>query len=136
MFLLVGLLACTATDGTETADTGTPGPQITLLRPTEGEAVQVDASGQIAFEIEVHIDGFDYTPQDMGLEPVSGQGHFHVELNDVYQGAPDTLTSTVEADGFTTGDQLLLNVVLTENDHSVIQPTVSDHVELSAVAAR
>ena len=121
---LFALTGCGDDDGDSTA------PTVTIVEPADGAVVDVTST----FTIEV--ENFEIVDQ-LGNPPVDGQGHFHVFLDGVYvepNGAQAQLSFRI--------DQLSpsnppepgnheLRVQLVNNDHTFIEPEVSDSITIT-----
>jgi truncated hemoglobin YjbI len=96
-------------------------PDIEILEPADGTEVEGE------FDLVVEVSDFILTPpQD---ENEDGHGHYHVYVDNVYQGfsAEETFTlGPLEAGAHQ------IQVTLAQNDHFDLEPLVSDVVEITA----
>ena len=91
-------------------------PQIRLLYPDEGVPIPLDPDGNLAFLVVVDILDFDFLPG--GADSlVEGQGHWHLNLNDVYVDSPTELFYEVSQPGWQSQDAIKLSVTLQDNQH-------------------
>jgi len=111
-------------------------PSIELIYPpSTATELPLDSDGVFRTLVVVHIDGFEYLSPVMSDMPadVEGQGHWHLNVNNVYVNAPGAAFYSYESDTIGEGDSVRLQVVLATNNHEEI-PDYQDVVEFNVVA--
>ncbi len=109
-----------------------PVPSVFLVHPQPNTVLEVDPCGCVDFQVAVYVENFSYQPfsPDRADAEVPGtEGHFHLDINNAYYGAPETLLSDVSLDGFTDGAGLSVKVSLVENQHTPIEIQDSNILE-------
>ncbi len=102
-------------------------PKIMLTHPMDGH-IQYD--GDLA--VHVMIENFTMNSSAIGMDPVPGEGHYHIYINDALVG-PYTDMMTVLTD-LPVGDHVI-KVELRNNDHTPLMPPVMDMASFSIVDA-
>lgn len=111
-------------------------PSIELIYPpATATELPLDSDGMFRTLVVVHIDGFEYVSPVMSDMPpdVEGQGHWHLNVNNLYVNAPGAAYYAYESDTIQEGDSVRLQVVLATNNHEEILDD-QDVVEFTVTA--
>ena len=107
-----------------TVPAGTPGVEISA--PTSSQSI--DSS---TWEVGVSVSNLTLDPDNIGGTNTSGEGHYHVYVDGVYQTASGEDSTWIFDQS--AGDHIL-SVVLTENDHT--ETSSVDYIRVSAPTDR
>src|SRR5579883_3530071 len=107
-------------------------PTIKLVSPANGQSV----SGPL--DVRVQITGLKLDGTKIGTPPQAGVGHWHVYVDDKYAGlsVSDVVTIPNDALPEIAAGQHEIKVQLHNNDHTPIQPDVTNAITVSFTAGQ
>lgn len=116
-----------------------PGIRLVYPDPLETTQLPLDEDGELQFLVVVELLGMDFVEPSNGLDPVDGEGHWHLFLDEQYT-APKKLyhelvATELNPEGtFTVGTTVTLSVDIRNNDHSPFDscdPSCTDSIEFT-----
>jgi hypothetical protein len=100
-------------------------PSIMISDPMDGAVLYRDS-----LDLQVMVENFTLNASAIGMDPMVGEGHYHIYINDVLVG-PYANLSVMFSD-LPAGEHVL-KVMLVSNDHSPIMPHAMDMVHFTIV---
>ncbi|MGA1822409.1 MAG: hypothetical protein ACMUIG_07775 [Thermoplasmatota archaeon] len=100
-------------------------PMIDIVKPMDGTIFYQDH-----LDLEVMVDNFTLNESAVGGDPVEGEGHYHIYINDDLVGPyTDTMPTLT---GLPAGDHVL-KVELVNNDHTPLMTPIMDAVNFTII---